>query len=223
MRNNYYVYFHIRLDTNTVFYIGKGKSRRSNIKHNRNYYWRSIVKKFGYRIEIPYNNLSEFEAFRLEKELIKQYKSLGLCEANFNLGGEGCSGYKWTDEQRKNHSLVQKSYSETIILGHKKQADKIRGRTKESHSGIMIISKKANGAGNGRAIWDVITPDGIFSTIREAAKYYNVTSGAIHGRIKRDNGLFKDWKKVRKSENTTVIEVPLKAEPLIAKNMAEAK
>lgn len=88
---NFYVYRHIRLDTNTPFYIGKGKGYRAYIKTNRNSYWNNIVSSVGYKVEIVIINLTETEAFAEESSLIKLYKSFGHCEANLSDGGEGPS------------------------------------------------------------------------------------------------------------------------------------
>lgn len=89
---NYYVYKHIRNDTKTVFYIGKGQGSRAFNLYFRSDYHKRIVKKHGCSIEIIYQGLSENEAFKKEMELIREYKVLGQCEANFTLGGEGCTG-----------------------------------------------------------------------------------------------------------------------------------
>ena len=53
--NKYLVYRHIRLDKNEVFYIGIGNDsnyKRSKIKANRSVYWKNIVNKTFYEIEI---------------------------------------------------------------------------------------------------------------------------------------------------------------------------
>jgi hypothetical protein len=39
----FYVYEHIRPDTNKVFYVGKGSGYRSGITQHRNNYWKNIV------------------------------------------------------------------------------------------------------------------------------------------------------------------------------------
>lgn len=83
------VYQHIRLDTESVFYVGKGRRRRPNDKYQRSDYWKNIVNKHGYRIEIVEDCLSEPEAYALESKLIKGYRVGGGCEANFTDGGDG--------------------------------------------------------------------------------------------------------------------------------------
>ena len=71
-----YVYKHIRLDNNNVFYVGIGSDssyKRANSKSDRNKYWKNIVNKHGYIIEIYKNNISWDEACVIEKELIKYF------------------------------------------------------------------------------------------------------------------------------------------------------
>ena len=67
----YYLYRHIRLDTNRVFYIGIGKSRcysRAKSKLDRNKHWINITRKTDYAIEIIVDSLSKDEAEQKEKE-----------------------------------------------------------------------------------------------------------------------------------------------------------
>jgi len=108
LKKKYYVYRHIRLDTNTPFYVGKGKDKRCFSNKYRNKYWHNIVNSVGYDIEIMLDNLTEQEAITKEIEFIKLYKSLGYCEANMTDGGEGLSGYKHSDLTKKRWSEIRK-------------------------------------------------------------------------------------------------------------------
>jgi hypothetical protein len=95
----YYTYGHYKADSKQLFYIGKGKDRRAHEKDSRSDYWRNIVNKHGYSIEIFAEWESEEDAFIHEKFLIECFRDLtDLC--NLTEGGEGCSGYIWSDEQK---------------------------------------------------------------------------------------------------------------------------
>jgi hypothetical protein len=88
------VYQHIRLDTNEIFYIGIGKTKkRCFSKFNRNKYWNNIVNKTAYKVEIIHNNLCCWElACYIETHLIQFYgrKDLGKgVLVNMTDGGEG--------------------------------------------------------------------------------------------------------------------------------------
>ena len=70
-----YVYKHIRLDTNTIFYIGVGSDSgyyRANSKRSRNKHWLNIVNKADYRVEIIYDNLDFELALLIEIEYYVQ-------------------------------------------------------------------------------------------------------------------------------------------------------
>lgn len=100
MENKYYIYAHVRLDTNSIFYIGKGSGKRAYITSNRSNYWKRIVNAHGYKVIFLEENLSEDEAFNFEISFIAKYKSKGGCEANFTIGGDGVRVEKrwWNDK-----------------------------------------------------------------------------------------------------------------------------
>jgi hypothetical protein len=57
------VYQHRRKDTNEIFYIGRGKTnKRAFSKANRNNHWHNIINKFGYIVEIIFENISNVSA-----------------------------------------------------------------------------------------------------------------------------------------------------------------
>jgi len=131
--NNFYVYRHIRLDSNTTFYIGKGTELRAYDKKTRNYYHENIIKKYGYRIEIILANLNEKEAFEVEKYFIKLYKLYGLCEANFTDGGTGGNTVKYRTEEQNRKTKEKRSKS---MMGL------IRGPQSQDHRRKQSESKK---------------------------------------------------------------------------------
>lgn len=97
-----YVYRHIRLDTNKVFYIGIGKTPyRLKSKQGRNDLWHRIADKAGFRAEIIKDNLSWEAAAALEIKLIKQYGRInnktGVL-ANMTDGGDGNLGLRHSKE-----------------------------------------------------------------------------------------------------------------------------
>jgi hypothetical protein len=199
MNNDFYVYAHIRLDTNEVFYVGKGRANRYKRKE-RNKHWKHIVNKVGYRTEFLETNLSEEESFKLERNWIVKFKKDGKCQANYSIGGEGCSGYKWTDEQKKRHAERLQLRTEAMKQGQLKRVEKIKGRTKLNHVGVRKISQKNSGTGNGRAVWNILTPHGQFDTILEAAIFCNISTAAIHKRLASNSERFKTWKRIRKEK-----------------------
>jgi len=93
-----YVYRHIRKDTNQPFYIGVGLTddnhARARAKAKRNSYWKNIVSKSEYDIQILFDDVSREFALEKERELIAIYKRVedGGTLCNMTLGGEGTLG-----------------------------------------------------------------------------------------------------------------------------------
>ena len=153
----YYVYVHTRNDTGEVFYVGKGKGRRAWWKDGRNKHWNAVVDKHGYEVHIWKDELTEEQAFEVEKERIAFYGQKNLC--NYTIGGDGASGAKKTEVQKlhmKTKMLGRKFSDETLEKmkfaasqrtkeTRQKQANAIRGRKHtEEHK------KKISAAGVGR-------------------------------------------------------------------------
>ena len=115
MKKEYYVYGYIRLDTNTYFYIGKGKGIRYKRIDLRNKHFKNIINYTDCTVEIIKDNLTEKEALELEQDLIEQLVfeegySLEIDKdrnegfnhlVNCTYGGEGVSGYKHTEDTIK--------------------------------------------------------------------------------------------------------------------------
>ena len=110
----FYVYEHIRLDTNTVFYVGKGTGRRCFEARRRNQHWKRVVSKAGgFDVRIVVDKIDEELAFLAEQELIAKLKLQGLTLTNITDGGEGTSGYQHTDEARIKFSKTMTRTMET--------------------------------------------------------------------------------------------------------------
>lgn len=107
--NTHYTYCHSKPD-GTIFYIGKGVGRRAYSK-NRNKFWKNIVAKYGYKVDILCHWNTEQEALEHEMFLISCFKDMGIVLANMTDGGEGAKGYKHTEDHKK--SMIGNSYGES--------------------------------------------------------------------------------------------------------------
>lgn len=141
----YFIYRHIRLDKNEVFYIGVGTKytdkrcpngnpyRRAFLKAPRNPFWKNIVAKTKYEVDIIYESDSYEYIEEKEKEFIKLYgrRELGtgtLC--NMTDGGKG----------QKNVHL--KKHSEQTKL---KMSNSAKGRVfSEDHKEKLRLAKLKN-------------------------------------------------------------------------------
>lgn len=135
--NNYYLYRHIRLDKNEVFYIGIGIKNRFNSKFSRNKYWYNITNNTKWISEIILDELPRKIAEEKEIEFISIYgrkdlKKGTLC--NLTSGGTGGLGLKHTEETKnkmkgripynKNKSKWDNSEDLIISLIEKKYSEK---------------------------------------------------------------------------------------------------
>lgn len=131
-----YLYRHIRLDKDEVFYIGIGGDTKNNYtraysKHQRNKHWYSVSKN-GFEVEIMFDDLDWDTACNKEKEFIKLYgrKDLGLGTlVNKTDGGEGGFGMIISAETRKKisaASLGKLYYTEEEWMNLEKQKNVIK-------------------------------------------------------------------------------------------------
>lgn len=129
----YYVYEWYIIETNEIFYVGKGKDNRyKTVKRNK--FFNDMYNSHNCNVRIVYDKLSEKEAFAKEIELIKYYRKnfLKYRLTNQTDGGEGISGWKapnkfkekisklvkgknnpnynnnWTEEQKERLRKIQK-------------------------------------------------------------------------------------------------------------------
>ncbi|MEN6608604.1 MAG: NUMOD3 domain-containing DNA-binding protein [Bryobacteraceae bacterium] len=109
----FYVYEHWRLDRDECFYVGKGRGGRAYSMKDRNRHHQAIVAKLSrtgsaFEVRIVASGLYEQKAFDLERERIVFWRSIGVDLTNLTNGGEGISGFKHSEETRKNLSEKNK-------------------------------------------------------------------------------------------------------------------
>jgi hypothetical protein len=109
-----YVYGHFRNDTGELFYIGKGTGNRAWNNRTRNSYWKHIVDKCGYTVEILYDNLTEEDAFIKERFLISSVGRRNL--TNLTDGGDGFTSNdaKLLMERLRNDESYKKKISDAV-------------------------------------------------------------------------------------------------------------
>lgn len=217
-----YVYKHIRLDTNEIFYIGIGKYKyRPYSKHNRNNYWRNIVNKTKYDVKIITKCDTWEEACLIEKYLITFYgrRDLGTGSlVNMTDGGEGTNNYIKTKEVRENHSklLKEKYKGENNPFYGKKHSEEVKKYisdiqkqyfTYDEGSDERITNKKYNDSINNKKSKKVINirTNKIFNCLREAAEYYNISYHTLKGRMRGERYLRNELQYLEKDEQTDEI------------------
>lgn len=129
----FFVYAHYKADdlTGPPFYIGKGKGKRDK-SGRRNPYWKNISNKHGFIVKRLAENLTENQAWDLEKKLIAEYGRLidnTGCLCNLSDGGEGASGVKHNNVTKEKWSKAKKGKTWEEIFGVEK-ANQIREQRK---------------------------------------------------------------------------------------------
>ena len=101
--NDFYIYEWYNIDTNEVFYVGKGRKNRYKNTTQRNKYFKNYYNKYKCNVRKVKVNLEENEAFNFEIELIAKYREVGQAKCNLTDGGEGSTFPKgsWNDMFRK--------------------------------------------------------------------------------------------------------------------------
>jgi hypothetical protein len=148
---NCYVYVHVIKRSSEVFYVGKGTNHRWSAT-NRSKEWFNKCNGEEVNCRIIANNLTDHEAFLLEKKLISIIGRDFL--VNLTDGGEGCNGAKVSEDTRAKLSKINSlnSFDRTVHLRKKiimnnsicfngvREAAKYIGTTSHNH-----ISRVANG------------------------------------------------------------------------------
>lgn len=138
LKKNRVLYFHKKPD-GEIFYVGIGNKYRPYSKKGRNKWWHNTVKKYGYNIDIIYENLSSQEAIEKECYYIKELgrSDLGLGKlVNMTDGGDGCQNREQTQETK----IKISENSAKFWLGKKMLIEMIK-KLSESHIGIQAGEK----------------------------------------------------------------------------------
>ena len=201
----YYVYEHIRLDKMEPFYIGKGKGERAYELY-RNDHHDAITDEYGHAVVIIADNLTEEEAYWLERDTIEDYVfNLGNGIdikghddydhelphlTNMDWGGiGGKSGIQQSEETRRKRSESMKGKNKG-----KKLSDKARKNISEAKKGKpsprkgMHLSeetkRKMSKANKGKSAPNrskviCITTGETFDSQTEASNHYKVAHSGI--------------------------------------------
>lgn len=165
MENKYYVYEWYNVDTNEVFYVGKGCGKRAyDIKH-RNHKFNEYYNTHNTNVRILFSELSENEAFQKEKEVYNDYLEKGYTLCNLMECGQGGLGQIWTDEMRKywseHNPMKEPEQIERMIKENPMKNKEIALKSGQKHKRAVII----NGV--------------YYDGLSDAAKIYNITPEGI--------------------------------------------
>jgi len=172
----FYIYLHKTKDEGVPFYIGKGYGKRAYVKSHRSKFWKRIVAKHGYIIELVEENLTEQEALLAEVNWIKKFGRRDLNTGtlvNFTDGGEGTVGRKVSE---KTKAAVADSNRKRVAsdINRQKTGSLYKGKFGKEHN-----RSKAVKCSNGQT----------YGSISEAARTLGIDHTTISLAIKQGRAL----------------------------------
>jgi hypothetical protein len=186
------LYRHIRLDKNEPFYIGIGTDvKRAYNKSLRNNWWKKIINKTNYEVQILFEDLTWEEACEKEKEFIALYgrRDLGtgtLC--NMTDGGEGTYGRIFTHSDETKMKISKQKKGNNYWVG-KKHSQESKDKISQSKKGHSVNKGKSHPAWNkGKSkinmekVMEMID-SGITQT--KIAEFFNTDQGTISRYVKK--------------------------------------
>jgi len=189
--NNYILYYYLREDFSSPYYVGYGKPRRINARHTRRNGAELLPPR--HRRWVVKSGLTKEEAIALEIEHIALWKREcdGGVLLNENLGGEGKPGGQKTEgfTGRKHSEEAKKKISEKVsgknnpsygVPCSEERKRKISGKAKERFaSGFNPPSAKT---------WKIIGPDKteyiIVGGLQKFCKSKNISYATMSAAIK---------------------------------------
>jgi len=165
-----YIYIHTRLDTQEVFYVGRGTVgkrvsgkcdtntyKRAYVKHLANKYWMNITNSIPWEVIIVHDYLTWDESIELEKKYIKEYgrKDLGVGTLiNFTDGGEGSRGAIASDYSKEIQRVRMSGENNPNKRPESRWKQSIRMKEnnpmKNKETALKVVAAKAEAWANGR-------------------------------------------------------------------------
>jgi len=189
--NNYILYYYLREDFSSPYYVGYGKPRRINARHTRRNGAELLPPR--HRRWVVKSGLTKGEAIAIEIEHIALWKREcdGGVLLNENLGGEGKPGGQKTEgfTGRKHSEEAKKKISEKVsgknnpsygVPGSEERKRKISEKAKERFAaGFKPPSAKT---------WKIIGPDNteyiIVGGLQKFCKCQNISYATMIAAIK---------------------------------------
>lgn len=131
-------YAHCKPD-GSIFYIGKGSSKRAHSSSGRNVVWKRTVEKHGgFSVMVLAKWNTEQEAFDHEIALIDTFRDMGHKLVNIANGGMGSTGFRHTEAHKTSLSESMK-ISNPMFNSELREKQKIA--TKEAMSRPEVRSR----------------------------------------------------------------------------------
>jgi hypothetical protein len=227
--NNCYIYKHITKNMpdgkEPYVYYGKGTGNRARDKSKRHEFWKRVFTKYEYDIIILHENLTDEEAFKLEREIIAEAKKNNENLVNILSGGEGltsaeakdlyekyCNNSEWLRKSAEAHKKLSQDpeWRRKQKEGAKKRSQDAEWLRKNAERSKKLAQDPEWRKNHMQAIegfkkeYDFVSPDGIIHHIRglrQFCKDNNLNHGHMHSVYKGKLNHHKGWKKYTPPED----------------------
>lgn len=140
----FYVYEWYNIDTNEIFYVGKGCNNRYKSVSKRNQLFLDYYETHECASRIIQYFEDENDAFEYEHKRILELKNQGMCHCNLDDGGIGGVNFVWTPEMRayksKYNPMKEESQRERMSLQNPMYSKEVREKVSKSKSKIVIYN-----------------------------------------------------------------------------------
>lgn len=223
----FYMYVHIRKDTDEPFYVGKGSGSRAWNTKSRNKYWKNTANKHGVITQIIFDNLTEAESLQCEIDTILEYNYIGYKICNLSSGGDNPVFCKETRQRMSDSRMGMKRTKESVAKtaeahkGMKRSAETCKrisealtGKPRKDREAVLRGNLKRSGASSTKSdktIYRFLNEDAtVFTGCRYEfiAKYTYMKKALSHIFGKSPKQCIKGWTLVK--ENETDAEVMLR-------------
>ena len=172
----FYVYEWYVVETNEVFYVGKGTGKRYKcLKHNK--FFNDFIKRYNCESRIVKEFENEQDAFSYEYIRVNELREKGQCVCNIYNGGTGGTQSWWTEEMRE-------KYSKNNVMKSESQRKRMRENNPMKRKEIAIKSGKSHAK-------SVIVDEIFFESIKDGAKYIGTSDIYLTHCLTHKNGKCK--------------------------------
>ena len=245
--NNFYVYEWFIVDTNHVFHVGKGQGNRYLELKGRNKYFLRVAEKYNVASRLYKDNLTEDEAWAIEKSHIEELQLIGQCETNIHEGGCGgdtvtrmpesdyiefCKKIGEKTLERNNNPEYYEAWLQSVTdaMQRPEVKQKISERTKEAMRNPEVYELMWD-RGNASPILLIVNLDyKLFKTVTELRSYlrqeYNLGARWCQKIMKQPFKISYQTKnnpKLKNFENARAYQIPKKLFSDISNMIVEHK
>lgn len=142
----FYVYEWYNVETNEIFYVGKGCNNRYKQVSKRNQKFKDYYENNECATRIIKYFDNENEAFDYERKRILELKNIGQSFCNLDNGGTGGVNFVWTDEMREYKSIFNPMKNQTqrerMSINNPMKNEEVAKKVGQKHQKTVIYKNQ---------------------------------------------------------------------------------